>query len=162
MQYTYFPSHTVIHRGVEILSWLPDIMAYFPRSCPAPIYSVYLKFGHSLDLSHNVLHDWLFPYHWSYTYMYMHVCLSRFYPELRERRVAMSKTWPHQQLYSYDRIKWNYIYIVRQGKEGGAPHFASLWLKPCICLSNNINLGQQFDIRHERVLSEFILVSSPQ
>ena len=27
---------------------------------------------------------------------------------------------------------------------------------------SNINLGQQFDIRHERVLSEFTLVSSPQ
>ena len=41
MYNNYCPSHTVIHRGVEILSQLLDILAYSPCSCPAPIYFVY-------------------------------------------------------------------------------------------------------------------------
>ena len=43
--------NTCIHRGVEIVSQLPDILAYFQFT------------GHSLDVSDNVLHDWVFPYH---------------------------------------------------------------------------------------------------
>ena len=52
--------------GLEIVSQLPHILTYFHHSCPAPIYFVYslVQFtGHSLDLSDNVLHDWLSPHH---------------------------------------------------------------------------------------------------
>ena len=67
-------------RGVEIISQLPDILAHFQHPCPASrILCIQLSFnllGHTLHLSDNVLHDWLFPH------PYMSVGLHRFWPWL--------------------------------------------------------------------------------
>ena len=39
-----FFSHIYIDRGVEIVSQLPDILAYFNHSCPAP-YILYIQYS---------------------------------------------------------------------------------------------------------------------
>ena len=56
-------------RDVETLSQPPDILTsttlvLLSISFVNCIYTVYFLFtGHSLDVSDNVLHDWMFPHH---------------------------------------------------------------------------------------------------
>ena len=67
-------------------------------SCsPYSLYTVYFHFtGHSLDLSDNVLHDWLFPHHCVHvhythpllhihvhTHVYFYICMHTLHPLLQ-------------------------------------------------------------------------------
>ena len=46
-----------------------DLFSSLLSCSPYTLYTVYFQFtGHSLHLSDNVLHDWLFPHHWPYRY----------------------------------------------------------------------------------------------
>ena len=51
-----------------------DLFSPLLSCSPFNLYTVQFQFtGHSLDLSDNVLHDWLFPH--NCMYMYIHVCM---------------------------------------------------------------------------------------
>ena len=70
--------HTYIHRGVETGNIEPTaghfgLFSPLLSCSPYTLYTVQFCFtGHSLDLSDNVLHDWLFPHHCIYIYTYIH------------------------------------------------------------------------------------------
>ena len=78
----YIQIHHVLYIGVQRCGNIEPITGHFDLfspllSCsPYTLYTALFQFtGHSLDLSDNVLHDWLFPHHCRCACTCIYVCM---------------------------------------------------------------------------------------
>ena len=91
-------------QGMETLTQLLDIFWHIFICSPCTLYTVQFQFTrHSLHLSDNVPHDWLFPYQSIYMYSIMITSFSLIWWLLRQEQL-----WPCQFCVS----RWNKIIII--------------------------------------------------
>ena len=62
-----------VYRGMEIVNWLPDILAYFQHPCQLPIYFVYSSVYRTMSCMTGCFHSTVYT-------VYIYVCVHLFQP----------------------------------------------------------------------------------